>query len=241
MANDVKWRGRRTRHIARLLSSPMTGIYSTHIDSSHHFGRHWHDSYGFGFLEHGAQAWWSGRGHVDGYPGDVISTNPGEVHDGRPLGEPTRRWRIVYMDVDVMASVTAQHSRRVEIARPVIRDAALHRALSRVFSRIEQWNLRRGEPGNGTDALAFEEALVDSCVQLMARHGSAPVTTRVPAHDLTLVRDRLADDVSRTPSLAEMAAMTGLSRYQVLRGFQKAFGLPPHAWLCAIAPSGRAC
>lgn len=28
-----------------------------------------------------------------------------------------------------------------------------------------------------------------------------------------------------------MAAMTGISRYQVLRRFQKAYGLPPHAWL----------
>ncbi len=41
------------------------------------------------------------RGIVRGYPGAVIATNPGEVHDGRPLGPPTRRWRIVYVDVDV--------------------------------------------------------------------------------------------------------------------------------------------
>jgi transcriptional regulator GlxA family with amidase domain len=49
--------------------------------------------------------------------------------------------------------------------------------------------------------------------------------------DLTRVRERLADDLSGAPSLAEIAAMIGLSRYQVLRRFEKTFGLPPHAWL----------
>src|SRR5436190_11132088 len=78
------------QHVARILASPLTGVYSTHIDSARQFGRHWHDTYGFGFLEHGAQEWFSGRGIVRGYPGEVIATNPGEVHDGRPLGPPTR-------------------------------------------------------------------------------------------------------------------------------------------------------
>jgi AraC-like DNA-binding protein len=28
-----------------------------------------------------------------------------------------------------------------------------------------------------------------------------------------------------------MSVMTGLSRYQVLRRFEKLYGLPPHAWI----------
>jgi AraC-like DNA-binding protein len=33
------------------------------------------------------------------------------------------------------------------------------------------------------------------------------------------------------PSLLDLARLTGLSRYQVLRRFERAYGLPPHAWL----------
>jgi len=66
------------QHVARVLASPLKGVYSTHIDSAQQFDRHWHDTYGFGFLEHGAQEWFSGRGIVRGYPGEVIATNPGE-------------------------------------------------------------------------------------------------------------------------------------------------------------------
>jgi AraC-like DNA-binding protein len=134
-------------------------------------------------------------------------------------------------DVDAMASVTAHHGQHLEIARPVIRDRALMQALDRLFSRLERWNANRATGGGPAEALAFEERLVESCVHLMAHHGAASVTTAVPPEDLRLVRERLADEISEAPSLADLAAMTGLSRYQVLRRFEKAFGLPPHAWL----------
>lgn len=215
---------------ARVLGSPFSGVYSTHIDSDQHFGRHWHDTYGFGFLEHGAQTWLSGRGTVRGYPGDVISTNPGEVHDGRPLGRPTRRWRILYVDVDLMTQVT-DRARPAEIKEPVLHDAVLLRSLRSTFKRLERWNACRTEQPRRVQSLAFEEALVQACVRLMSLHGSPPHAPAVPSADLQQVRERLADDSSSVPNLAELARMTGLSRYQVLRRFTKVYGLPPHAWL----------
>ncbi len=168
-----------------------------------------------------------------GYPGEVISTNPAEVHDGRPLGAATRRWRIVYIDVDVMANLTEHRGTHAAIVRPVIDDPELLRVLRRLFSRLERFNARAGKPADPADGLAVEEALVESCVRLMARHGSTPCATDVaaPRHDLRRVRERLADETSEVPTLAELAAMTGLSRFQVLRRFEKAYGLPPHAWL----------
>jgi AraC-like DNA-binding protein len=204
-------------HVSRVYGAPWAGVYSTHILSGQHFGRHWHGTYGFGVMEQGAHRSASGRGMVDAYAGDVITTNPGEVHDGRPFGGPARRWRIVSVDRDVMAAITG---RSAEIARPVIRDARLARVLRRLFRRIER----------GSEALASEEALVESCVLLMTRHGTACAAREAPA-DVRRVRERLADELCDPPSLAEMAAMTGLSRYQVLRRFEKAYGLPPHAWL----------
>jgi AraC-like DNA-binding protein len=215
--------------MARVFGAPCRGVYSTHTVSGRHFGRHWHDTYGFGLLEHGAHASASGRGQVHAYAGDVITTNPGEVHDGRPLGGPTRRWRIVYMDADVMASFAPHRREFAEIARPVIEDARLVRALRRLFRRMERWNARRG--ATSADALACEESLVETCVLLMGGHGAAPLPTEGPGGDVRQVRDRLADGAVDPPTLGEMAAMTGLSRYQVLRRFERAYGLPPHAWL----------
>jgi len=211
-----------------VLRGPARGIYSTHTSSGRQFGRHWHDAYGFGILEEGAQRSASGRGRVDAFAGQVITTNPGEVHDGRPLGGATRRWCIVSVDADVFSSLIGQGS-AAEITRPVIEDPPLLRALQRLFRRLERWHTH---PGNrAAEMLACEESLVETAVHLVARHGTLRLRTDAPDGNLRRVRELLADAPLDPPSLADMAAMTGFSRYQVLRRFEKAYGLPPHAWL----------
>jgi AraC-like DNA-binding protein len=212
-----------------VLRGPLRGVRSTETLSGQHFGRHWHDAYGFGILEAGAQRSASGRGRVDAFAGQVITTNPGEVHDGAPLGGTTRQWRILSVDVDVFSALIEHNGAAGEITLPVIDDPILYDALRRLFRRLESWKARSG---NGTtEALACEESLVEAAAQLMARHGTARVRTAAPSPDLRQLRDRLADELFDPPSLADMAAMTGLSRYQVLRRFEKTYGLPPHAWL----------
>lgn len=216
-------------HIARVLRGPARGTYSTHTLSGRHFGRHWHDAYGFGILEEGAQRSASGRGRVDAFAGQVITTNPGEVHDGSPLGSATRRWCIVSVDADVLSSLIGPGGAAAEIARPVIDDPALFHALQRLFRRLECWRARGGN--RATEMLACEESLVETAVLLVRRHGTVRLRTEVPDCNLRRIRELLADAPLDPPSLAEMAAMTGLSRYQVLRRFERTYGLPPHAWL----------
>ena len=79
-------------------------------------------------------------------------------------------------------------------------------------------------------AMACEEALVRAAALLLARHATAAEPSPVPGN-VEQARDRLADDLLRTPTLAELAALSGLSRYQLLRRFEASYGLPPHAWL----------
>ena len=122
----------------------------------------------------------------------------------------------MYAEPDVVAAATGTQA---EIAHPVIRDAQLLRGAQRLFNRMA-----RGDP------LACEEALVDTCTLILARYGTLPAPREAPA-DVSRVRERLADDLLDPPSLAELAAIAGLSRYQVLRRFERAYGLPPHAYV----------
>lgn len=211
-----------SKHRARVLSTPRPDVFATYSASGLHFSRHWHDVYGFGLLDRGAQSWASGRGRVDGYQGDVITTNPGEVHDGRPLGGPTRQWRIVSVPASIIDG---------EITHPVISDKSLAATLRRLFVSIESWN---SGARTDTDSLAFETALAESCGLLMAKHGTLPERMTAARLDFRPIRDRLADAASKTPTLSELASMMGLSRFQLLRGFSRQFGLPPHAWLRSL-------
>lgn len=211
-------------HHCEVVATPWPGVHATRIESARHFPRHWHDTYGVGLIDDGAHRSASARGTVDAGPGNVIATNPGEVHDGRPLGAPARRWRMVYMDATALQAGTlapgeAPHH-ALALTRPVMDDPRLRGALQHLFACLA-----------GDDRLALDEAWAATCGQLLARHGStgSPCATAAPA--LARVRDRLADDLVDAPSLGELAAIAGLSRFQLLRRYAEAFGLPPHAWL----------
>ena len=216
-------------HRSQVFGTPWEGVHGTAIESARHYGRHWHSTYGLGLLEQGAQRSASGCGNVDAYAGDLIATNPGEVHDGQPLGGPSRRWRMVYFDAGVMAAMNGDVAADVALTRPVIQDARLGDMLRRLFNRLDDW--RTASPdARGAELLACEESLAEVCGLLRDGHSTAAPSHEAAAN-VKQVRDRLADELLAPPTLAELAAMTGLSTYQVLRRFEKAYGVPPHAWL----------
>ncbi|EJL77544.1 DNA-binding domain-containing protein, AraC-type [Polaromonas sp. CF318] len=221
-------------HQCRVLATPWDGVYGTHIDSARHYRRHSHAVFGVGWLQQGAQTSASGRGQVEAYAGDILMCNPGEVHDGQPLGGPSRRWRMLYLEPAAMAAAMgAPDAAALELTRPVAQDARLRLALEQLLLRLQQWS--GGGRAAGADALACEESLARVCELLTRRHTlaaerPAESATAINPH-IHQVRECIAADLLAPPTLAGMARMAGLSRFQLLRHFEKAFGLTPHAWL----------
>ncbi|HWI87443.1 MAG TPA: AraC family ligand binding domain-containing protein, partial [Sphingomonas sp.] len=80
------------------MTRPVSGLVIVTAASARTLRRHFHDEYGMGVMETGAHLSASGRGQVQAEPGDVITVNPGEVHDGAPVGGTLRRWRMIYFD-----------------------------------------------------------------------------------------------------------------------------------------------
>lgn len=81
----------------------MSGVEATVADSSMTFSRHTHDQFGIGLMERGGHRSSSGRGTVEAWPGDVITVNSGEVHDGAPIDSAPRAWRMLYLEPAVIA------------------------------------------------------------------------------------------------------------------------------------------
>lgn len=218
------------RHRCRVIASPWPGVHSVHTDSARSFARHSHASFGIGVLAQGAHKSASGRGPVEACAGDLLASNPGEVHDGRPAqGQTPRRWHMVHLEAEVLASMTGPErpAGEVEWTHPVIRDARLRAVLVRLLWRLDRWNAGRR---SDADALACEESLVQACGLMLARHANVALPAQVD-RELAQVRERIADELLAPPSLAELAAMAGLGKYQLLRRFAAAYGMPPHAWL----------
>jgi len=200
------------------------GIEAISLESDRAFPRHAHDEFGVGVIVSGAHRSWSGRGQVDALAGDAIMVNPGEMHDGSPIEAGTgRRWRMLYLAPALVAGVAAEEGLDgVELAHPAVRDARLAAAVGRLHARIVA-----GE----TQPLARDEALVMLVAGLLARHANRTLPAAGVAPAIRIARERL-DAAPATPvSLAELAGLSGVSRFQLLRGFARELGITPHAYL----------
>lgn len=149
--------------------------------------------------------------------------NPGEMHDGAPLDGSARGWRMIYLDPALVGNeVEGDFAGPVEIVHPVARDPLLARHFGALFGCLTAVR---------PDRLATEENLVRSLMCLLGRHGMTRSLSsrRSPCVKKALHRLDSAPDARVT--LAELAALAGVSRFQLLRGFAREVGITPHAYL----------
>ncbi|EJT05031.1 AraC family transcriptional regulator [Rhizobium sp. CCGE 510] len=208
----------------RMLRSALTGVEAVEAETHHSFSRHTHEQFGIGLVSSGAQKSLSGRGVVEAEAGDIITVNPNEVHDGAPIGQ-RRSWRILYFDPEIVAGLSREISDggagRSEIPYPVIRNAAIAARFEALFGAVTG--------GEAADGLLREQLLLQLVADVMRERGSDERPT-VPA-SIRAAQELIDDDPLVAVSLTDLSRESGLSRFQVLRGFAKATGLTPHAYL----------
>ncbi len=206
----------------------IAGVRAVEAISSHRFARHTHDEFGVGVIIAGAQASHSGVGPVEARPQDVITVNPGEVHDGAPIGRRPRSWNMLYFDPTALWRWTAAEpdlppQGGMEFRAPVIRRGSTSRATAQLY-RLATVGVR------SEDTLPLHEALLEvlSVTLRPRRRRRTPVAI---APGVWRALELIHDDPTAPLTLADLAAASGLSRYQVLRGISKLTGLTPHAYL----------
>jgi AraC-like DNA-binding protein len=204
---------------------PLAGVEAMSATTSRSFPRHTHEEYGIGMVDVGGHASWSGRGKVEAGPGEFITVNPGEVHDGHALGHAPRSWRILYFEPAALNALlfdVTGRERAFEFSRPVFADEALRAAFEAAFAF-------GGQPQ--PDLMACETSSLYLVAGLRS-HAAAIGPRRSQARpDIRRARERLDADPAANVTLAELANECSLSRFQLLRAFARAFGLPPHAYL----------
>jgi AraC-like DNA-binding protein len=205
-------------------SRVLTG--STPLDLLHArivqpYARHIHGEYAIGACTHGLEEiYYRGELHPSG-PGSIALLEPGEVHAGAPAGDAGFRYRVMYPGAGWFGE-PAPH-----FAEPVVHAPGLATRLVRAHQLLSECP---------SDAMAGESLLVEVFAELLARYASPPANRLVDVRAGRLgiasrVMRRLGDEPAAPPSLAEVAAELGMSRYQLVRGFAQEVGLPPYAWL----------
>lgn len=211
-------------HHAEQHRSVIRGIEAMTLVSNHYFPRHSHDQLGIGVIAFGAQRSWSGVGQVEASAGNVIMCNPGEMHDGVPLDGKVRGWRIIYFDpARVSRELDEEIVRGMEVVSPVARDPLLARNVARLFASLTTTQ---------SCDLGREENLVRCLVCVFRRHGARRLSYKNgPSPSVAKAKQRLDSAPNASVSLSELAALAGVSRFQLLRGFVREIGTTPHAYL----------
>lgn len=188
----------------------------------HRYAPHAHDEFTIGVCVGGSEIIDYRGGRIHTGPGSIVVLAPGEMHTGGPAASDGYAYRALYAEPALLIEGTLgglPHFRN-----PLLDDPELVAALRIAHTELSAC----------PDPLEAESRLPWLLTALARRHSTArPACDTVPgaAHIAHAVRDRLADEVTTPPSLAELAADLGLSRYQLLRAFRTTMGIPPYAWL----------
>lgn len=207
----------RFRHLAQL---PGLELYHAHI-ADYAFEPHTHEAFGIGTIETGAERFrYRGTQHLAAEK-SVVTMNPDEIHTGESATEGGWRYRMVYIEPDLLEEVTGlRHWWFSDVTR---HDPLRSQQIGQLIYGLWHTN----------DALAQKGLLLDliETFQPLARH--APVA-REGAHRFERVRDYLHDNYMRALTLDELASVVSLSPYHFQRQFKAHFHVTPHQMLMAI-------
>ncbi len=202
---------------------------------THRYGRHAHETYTFGLIEAGVEEFEYGGSLLRAGAGSIALLNPDVVHTGQAATPAGWRYRVLYPKVSVVTDVAAELGWRP--GTPQFPQTVHYDPVTAALLRSAHQAAEHG------DQLASSTLLRSALAGLLCTHAAGGPASlawalrsgertgnRAPAA-VSTVRDLLHERLVDPPSLAELAAMTGLSQFALLRAFRAQTGLPPHAYL----------
>lgn len=155
-------------------------------------------------------------------PGDLVLLPPGLVHACNPEERAAWSYRMLYLDAAWMLDFLAGSPAAAALAEQpwrIVGDAVAYHRFSDTFTAVSET----------TSANHFAGCLSQLLTALAGQPLKTPATASVPA-GIAAVRDWLDAHCDETIPLAELAAIAGLSRYQLIRRFVRHTGMTPHAY-----------
>jgi len=196
---------------------------------THRYGRHSHETYTLGVIEAGVEEFDYGGSLLRAGQGAVAMLNPEVVHTGQAGVPDGWAYRVLYPETDVVAGIAAELGWRPgtpHFPRTVVYDARSAGLLRAAHTAAEHG-----------DRLASSSLLKTALAGLLAAHAGPARTRGTPGMSgrapdaVRFVRELLAERLADPPSLDELALVTQMSPFALLRAFRSETGLPPHAYL----------
>lgn len=182
------------------------------------FPPHVHDAYVIGLVRAGRRMLDCGGRRIAMGPGDLLALNPGDAHGCEPVGAEPLAYDSITLGRGLVEAVAGRRGARLR--GPVVRDAAAARLMDGAVRAL---------------GIHDENAAEEACcllVGLLLEDAGAAAPAEGDALDEAAAY--LHRHQSRAVRLADLAAVAGLSRCQLVRAWRRRFGLTPMQSLASL-------
>jgi AraC-like DNA-binding protein len=215
---------RGARESARYISPPgLPGVEALHASFvTHRYRPHSHPTWTVATVSRGAAAFELDDTRQRAASGELFVLEPGSVHTGVPAVPGGWAYQVLYLDPGIIPAWAEEGSAPAAARWVVFRDERLRRSLA-----VAHAALAAEPPG-----LAVDEAVLRA-VEALRPHlapGPGPRRTRPEHAAVRRARRHLQERWAEPVTLAELAEVARLSRFELARTFRAQVGLPPHAF-----------
>ncbi|RVU30999.1 AraC family transcriptional regulator [Neptunomonas marina] len=201
------------------------------------FKPHYHLDYHIGMVVKGVQRQqFRGRSVLLG-PGRISIMPPGEVHDGSAYQQDAyqmRTFRIAPTLLDSYLCELQGCENEISFAGAMLEHPQLAGRLDQLFAALQHTR---------QTTLSSETAWFNLFEPLFAELKAvkpATVSGGLSQTQMRSIREFCEANLASKISLTQLASLCGLSRFQLLRRFERTVGLTPHNWLTLLRLE-RAC
>lgn len=199
--------------------------------TTHEFAPHAHDELVIAVTERGGSEFRSRGICEQAEPETILVFNPGEPHSGRMGWSERWRYRAFYLGDAVLEQFAEDLDVTLEAVPHFLTNKLKDRRLCQSFLALHSAAEHRGS------ILQKQTELLAALANLFAMHG-CPAPTVPSLGDeksvVSTVRQYLLDNYEQNVALKELAQLTEMSTFHLIRSFNKEIGLSPHAYLTQV-------
>ncbi len=196
------------------------------------FAQHIHLDYHIGVVTKGGQKYQHKGTSYQLDKGFISTLNPDEAHNGQSTQTEGYQACVMSIPVDYVNQIANELNIDEQFFNsPLSWAPDLHQAFSHLHHTLTSSQTRQSKLAIETHLMALTTELFERFgavkPQVIARHA-------LSNQQLIDIKHKFHDEVHREFQLDDLAAATGLSKFQFLRQFKAATGMTPHAYLKRI-------
>lgn len=185
------------------------------------YKKHVHDEYSLGFVETGRSRFWYEGRTDEVFPHSMLLIPPGLVHSCNPLPKGHWSYRMAFIASEWLDGLNEWHQLNCR-PQPVQYRLSPHTALRMARHLFDALTGLSGP-------LAKEALLITALEELFH---AAPALSKPPAEPVRLkqVREYILSHFNEKITLDQLAKVSGLNKFGIIRAFNEKYSVPPHTY-----------